>query len=479
MTSAAHIIAGLAWTGGGRLLSQLIAWMVSIFVVRILHPGDYGLLAMAMVLTGFIALFAELGLGWAVVQARQVDTATLRSVLGLVIMMNGLLFALLFALAPLVAVFFAEEHLVDIVRVLALQLLIAAPAVIPDALLQRDLAFKSRAVVDVSATVATAAATLLLALTGFGVWALVLGSLFGSAWRTLGVMRAHPFLQRPSFAFRNLQGLFRFGGYVAVARAALYVCLQADMIVAGRLLGKDQLGYYSVAMQLASLPLQRASAILNEVAFPAFSRLQDERERMASYLATSIGLMGLCAFPLFWGMAAVAPEIVSLLLGERWQPAILPLQLLALIMPVRLIGQLMPPTLQAVGRARLVAANQVLACCVLTGAFIVGAQHGILGLSIAWLIGYPVVFAVQLMTWLPVTGISAARLSMVMGRPAAAGAAMFAGVAGARELGLSGGGYALALLVGLGAAFYVALTLLINREAVRDARWLLRRANAI
>ena len=479
MNTAARIISGVAWTGGARFVSQLVAWMVSIVVVRILHPGDYGLLAMAMVLTGFIGLFAELGLGWAMVQAPQVDMPTLRSVLGLVLLANGLLFALLFALAPLAAEFFGEKALVDIVRALALQLLIAAPAVIPDALLQRDLEFKSRSMVEVTATATTAAATLFLAVAGFGVWSLVWGSLLGSTWRTGGIMRARPFLQPPSFAFGNLRGLFRFGGYVAVARAALYVCLQADMIVAGRLLGKDQLGYYSVAMQLASLPLQRVSAVLNEVAFPAFSRLQDERERMASYLATSIGLIGLFAFPIFWGVAAVAPEIVDVFLGERWQPAVLPLQLLAVVMPLRMIGQLMPPTLQAIGRARMVAANQLLACCLLTGAFIVGAQHGIIGLSVAWLVAYPVVFVVQLMTWLPVTGISAPRLGMIMGRPACASATTFAAVTGARELGLSGGPYALAGLVALGAAFYIALSLLVNGVAVRDVHWLLRRAKRV
>src|SRR6185503_12631767 len=125
-------------------------------------------------------------------------TSTLRSVFGLVLVVDGLLFVLVMATAPLIAAFFAEERLVAIIRVLALQLLIAAPAVIPDALLQRELEFKWRSLVELSAALATAAATLLLALAGFGVWALVCGSLLGAAWRTGGLFLVHPFRELPS-----------------------------------------------------------------------------------------------------------------------------------------------------------------------------------------------------------------------------------------------------------------------------------------
>jgi O-antigen/teichoic acid export membrane protein len=136
MTFSARIVAGFGWTAGGRFLGQLVAWGVSIVVVRILTPEDYGLLAMAAVLTGFVALFSELGLGWAVVHAQTVDLLTLRKVFGLVVVVNGALFAFVFAVAPLVALFFGEDRLTDIIRVIAVQFLISAPGVIPDAILQ-------------------------------------------------------------------------------------------------------------------------------------------------------------------------------------------------------------------------------------------------------------------------------------------------------------------------------------------------------
>jgi len=474
MTFSARIVAGFGWTAGGRFLGQLVAWCVSIVVVRILTPEDYGLLAMAAVLTGFVALFSELGLGWAVVHAQKVDVPTLRKVFGLVIVVNGALSVLVFAAAPLVAIFFGEDRLTAIIRVIAIQFVIAAPGVIPDSILQRELEFKRRSIVELSSTIAGGAATLALALTGFGVWSLVYGSLLTITWRTIGINLVKPFLHLPSLGFKGLRKMFAFGGYVAVSRVLQYLYIQSDLIIGGRFLGKEQIGYYSVGMHLASLPMQRISGILNEVAFPAFARIQHERERVGSYLLRSIRMLSVFGFSVFWGIAAVAPEIVRVLLGDKWEPAIVPLQLLALVMPIRMIGQLMPPTLQGVGEAKLAAHNQLLACIVLTAAFLAGAQFGILGLSAAWLIAFPVVLLVNLRTWLPVLGLRAGQLLGAMARPAIAGAGMFVAVAAVRSLRVADGPVALLLLILTGAASYAALSLAINRDALSDVRSLFR-----
>ena len=468
MSFGARVIAALGWTAGGRLVAQVVAWGVTIVVMRILDPTDYGLLAMATVLTGFAGLFASLGLGGAVVHAREIDTATLRGVFGMVIAMNCGLFVVVYFTAPAVAIFFGEDRLTAIIRVIAIQFLVGVIGVIPDSMLARELEFKRRALLELSASIVGAATTLALALAGWGVWSLVYGSLVGATWSAVGLNFIRPFFHLPILAFRRLRELFAFGGYVIMSRMLLYTYLQADMVIGGRFLGKEQVGYYSVGMHLASLPVQRISAILNEVAFPAFARIQDERERVARYLLQSIRLLSLLSFPVFWGIAVVAPEFVRVLLGDKWEPAILPLQLLAFLMPVRMIGQLMPPTLQGIGQAKLVARNQLQACVVMVIAFLVGVRYGIIGLSLAWLVAFPLVFLVNLRTWLPVLGMPANQLLGAMARPAVAAAGMFGAVAAARLVDVPAGAHALTFLVLVGVASYVALSFAINREGVRD-----------
>ena len=477
MSFESRIRAGLGWTTGTRLLSQLFAWGVSIFVIRILSPNDYGLVAMATVLIGFLGLFSELGLGEAVVNAKsaEIDVLTLRKVYGLVLAVHGAIFAVIFLTAPLVALFFNEERLTLIIRVIGSQFLLVAPGVIPNALLQRDLEFKWRSIIGLITSSLTALATLAFALSGLGVWSLVLGSLVSVVLNSIGINLLHPFLHWPKFSFKGLGRLFGFGGYVALSRVMLYLYLQADMIVGGRMLGKEQIGFYSVGMHLASMPMQRVSAILNEVAFPAFARIQENRARVAHHVLQAIRLAGLCAFPVFWGMGAVAPELVGVLLGAKWEPAILPLQLLAAVMPLRMIGQLMPPTLQGVGKARLNAQNQFVACVTMIVAFLIGVQYGIVGLAVAWVVGFPLTFIANVRTWFPALDIPASKIFGAIVRPALAAAGMFVTVEGARMLGTGPGPLGLATMIAVGAVTYGLLSLAMNRNGLREARHLLLR----
>ncbi len=135
----------------------------------------------------------------------------------------------------------------------------------------------------------------------------------------------------------------------------------------------------------------------------------------------------------------------------------------------------MSPTLQGMGKVKLVVANQLLACAVMTVAFLVGVQFGIVGLSLAWVIAFPAIFLLNLTTWLPIVRLRAAQLLGAMGRSALAGVGMLAAVAAVRSLWSVDGPYALLLFILVGAASYSGLSLAINREALRDVRLLFRR----
>ena len=476
MTFSTRIRSGFAWTTGSRILSQFVAWAVTIFVIRILSPTDYGLLAMATVLISFLGLFSELGLGSAIVQAGEHDVQTLRKIYGIVLLVHGSIFAILYVIAPFVASYFSEERLTFLIRVMGLHFLIIAQGVIPNAMLQRDLEFKNRSILGLVVNVIQGVATLGLAFAGFGVWSLVLGSLLQVALQTLGLNILQPFLLKPSFAFKGLRGLFAFGGYVSSSRFIWYLYTQADIIIGGRLLGKEQIGYYSVGLNLASLPMQRISAILNEVAFPAFAHLRAEPAQVAHHALQAVRLVSFIAFPIFWGISAIAREIVEVLIGPNWEPAILPLQLLAIVMPLRMIGQLMPPTLHGLGKANLECYNQLIICVAMILAFMVGVRWGIVGLSIAWVVVFPLTLLENLRRWLPVIGLRTSQLMGVILRPAAAGGGMFAVVFAFREMGLSHGLVGLMMLIFVGVVSYAALSMLLNRDGLNQVVTLFRSA---
>jgi len=470
------VLSGLYWTGGGRLAGQILSWTIAIVVIRLLSPEDYGLLAMAAVFVGFFAMMAEFGVGTAMVQSAKLGDDMMRQMLGFVIFVNVVLFGLMYFGAPLIAVFFAEERLIVIVRALAAQLLIGIFAMIPDAQLSRKLDYKALAIIDLTTTVVASLTTLALALWGAGVWSLVYGTLVSAAWRTVVLNVLSPFLKWPVFSYRGTTELMLFGGNVTITRILWFWYSEADTIIAGKLLGKELLGFYSVAMNLATFPAYKLSAIINQVSFPAFARMQHDREKCAASFLLAVRLLSFAVFPVLWGMSSVAPEIVQVLLGEKWLAVTVPLQLLAAIMPVHMFAPFMNTAAIGIGRADISTRQVLTASLVMPVAFIIGSQWGLIGLALAWVFAFPAVFAVALMLFLPVVGLRVRDMLKAMAPPVLISAGMYVVVAAVRiALGSDANDVArLAVLVLAGMAAYGTLTAIFNwnglREVIRTLR---------
>src|SRR5215470_8756992 len=392
MNLRAQVLSGFRWMAGMRLLSQLFAWAVTIVVIRLLSPTDYGLLAMATVFLEFFTMIAEFGVGAAAVQAHDMDEPKLRTLFGFAMVVNLALFIITYLTAPLNARYFREPRVVSIVRVLSVQYLLTIFSVIPQAQLARKLDYKGPAVVELSAAITASVTTLVLALAGRGVWALVWGSLASALCRTVGLNLLSPFITTPAFRFRGTRNLLGFGGNVTVTRVLWFFYSQADVLIGGRLLGKDLLGLYSVAMNLASLPARKSSAIINQVSFPAFARIQHDRQRYASSFLLAVRILSFVLFPVLWGMASVAPEMIRVLLGDQWTAVTGPFQLLALSMPLFMFVPFMTTAAQGIGRADIGAMQALIASVVMPAAFVVGSRWGVTGLAAAWLVGFPLVF---------------------------------------------------------------------------------------
>ena len=182
------VVRGLYWTGGTRLLGQAVTWLITIVVIRLLTPDDYGLLALAAVFVGFLFVLAEAGLGAALVQAPQLDDTKLRAIFAAVILVNSIFTAALIVAAPLIASFFSDSRLASVLQVLSAQLLLSIFAVIPTAILTRSLDFRRLSLIGLIASICGSLCTLALALSGYGVWSLVAGSLVTSTLNTAGLI---------------------------------------------------------------------------------------------------------------------------------------------------------------------------------------------------------------------------------------------------------------------------------------------------
>ncbi len=469
MSLREKVISGMYWTAGARFAGQGVTWVITIVVIRLLTPEDYGLLAMATVFTSVCALLAEAGLGAALVQAKEITDNDKRYVFGAAIVVHSLLFLSLVFTAPLIAQFFAEERLISVVRVQSLQLLVAVFAIVPMASHTRELNFKYQSLIGVVSAICGSLTTLLLALLGYGVWALVVGNLGTMAFITIGMNWASPFVAWPRFSFRHSKRLLAFGGQLTAARVLSLLYAKADVLVAGRLLGKEALGLYSIAMHIAMLPIGKLSSILNQIAFPAFARAQNDPSAVKRYLLKALRIQCLLAFPSLWGLSSVAPEIVDLLLGAQWQRAVWPLQVLALVMPLNAISYTLNAAFQGLGHSGRVFANVLTASIVMPMSFWFGAHWGINGVALAWLIGFPIVLTLNIWRMLPLVHLAFSEIVGAIGPAAGAAGAMYIVVVSTRHLltGLSPL-VLLMILIVLGMAIYSLVMWKISKTMLRE-----------
>ncbi|WP_288126173.1 lipopolysaccharide biosynthesis protein [Accumulibacter sp.] len=474
MSIRGQFLSGLKWTVFGRIATQVVTWAVTIYVMRLLDTADYGLMALAAIFSALLTMLAEMGLGSALVRTRNLTPYQIRQVFGIVLLTNlGVCVLMAGAIAPLAALFFGDARLEPVIQVIALHFIPAAFAVIPASQLARDMKFRGRAIADFSSSVGGAFIVLALAYQGYGVFSLAWGSIAQATIRAIALNIARPYAFAPIFRFAGCGSMFSFGGNVAATQLVWYFYSQADALLIGRMLGKHDLGVYSVSMELASLPASRASQILNQIVFPTLSSIQRDGSSIGPYLMKGLRGVSLLSFPVMWGISSIAPELVMGLLGEKWREAITPLAILCLIMPLRVLSPLLHNGLYAVGRADMSFQITCVTAVTMLTAFLVGIQFGVIGVSLAWLIGFPTVFLFNLLRSGRHMDLSAREMAAALIPPAVACGLMYGTVSLVRPTLKWSAPANLAALILVGAAVYSVFTLIFNRRGLAEARALL------
>lgn len=475
MTFRNQVLSALKWTVIGRFSTQLISWAITIVVMRLLAPGDYGLIAMASLFSGLFAVVAEIGMGSSITQSKDILPRQIRQVYAIVLLSNfGIFFLLVLVVAPLAAIFFGEPRVESVIRVVALQFIPAAFAVIPSAMLDRDMEYRGRAAVDFASALSGALLTLVLAYLGYGAFALAWGTVAAGVIRVAGLNWIKPYRESPLFDFSDTTHMLRFGRDVAATRLVYYFYSQADSFIVGKLLGKNELGLYSVSMNLASMPAARLAVTIDQVAFPALSKVKREGGIGSQYVLKSLRAVSLLSFPIMWGMSSVAFELVETLLGNNWIQATTALALLCLIMPLRVIGPIIHASLQSVGRADISFRNTCITAVTMCIAFVVGCQFELLGLALSWVIVFPLVFVFNMHRAAPHLGLTVGTILQALYKPLLVSAIMYGVVAAIREVLFMAPLPSLLLLIAVGACTYGLFSLLLNKQGLIEALHILR-----
>jgi O-antigen/teichoic acid export membrane protein len=400
------IASGAFWLGATKSVGQAISWVITIYVVRILAPEDYGLMGMAVLMNGLLLLFNELGLGVAIIQKPDLAEEEISNLFWAILGLNIAIFLTAFFVAPLASAFFREPRLTRIIQVLSVSFVMSGFGTVSQNLLNREMLFKNRSLSEFGGNLVGGVSVLLFALQGFGVWSLVYGYLIQAAISNVLYFLFRPLRIHWRFSLKKIIGMIQFGARVAAARVLWYISSNADYAVAGRFLGKISLGYYNLAFQFASIPLDKIVSVITQVALPSFSAVQKDAPKLQRYYLRMVGMVAFITFPLFLGLFLVADSAVHLFLTDKWSPMIIPLKILCIVSCLRAVETMNAPLILAKGKPNIIMYNNLLQAIVLPISFYIGAKYGLEGLSYAWLIIWPILFAIITYQTLKLIGLS-------------------------------------------------------------------------
>ncbi len=377
------------WRSGTQILAQIIAWGSTLAVIRILDPDDYGIFAMAQVVLIFLSFMNGYGLASSIIQAEKVEPIRIRQAFGMLLLLNGGIAILQVLLAPLAAEYYRQPVIEDLLKLQALIYLATPFMVLPEALMTRNLEFKKPAIINLISAIVGAAVALYFAINGHGVWTLIYAPLSIFWTRAICLVIAVKFFVWPSFNFKGAGAMFGFGATLLASHLFWTIQSQADIFIAGRVLDPHELGLYAEALFLTTIFAAKFVPPLNEVAFPAYSRLQHDPKALSWSFLKAVRLIMLISCPLYLGMSVTAAPLVGTLFGPKWLEMAPFVSILALAMPVMTLQILFAPANNAVGKPQITARASFVGAILMPITFIIGLQWGAIGLAWGWVVAFP------------------------------------------------------------------------------------------
>jgi O-antigen/teichoic acid export membrane protein len=319
------------WVGLGFGGKQLLAFVTLVVLARLVDPRAFGLVALASIVLQVLSKLQGAGLWAALVHRRHDLERAAASALVAIPAMSVAVYAMCFVLAPLYARAVGELALTDVLRVLAVFLVVQSFGIVPSALIERAVDYRARLVVDIAGGVTHLAVAVALAALGFGVWSLVAGVIAAAVVEMPLLWLLAPFRPSPRGAsWRTLRELSSYGRPVAGARMANIVTALLDTTLVGRLLGATAAGFYAVGLRLASFPNTVVGYVVGRAMFPVYSSAEGRLDTIRELYVRQLQRVTLLAVPLSVAVAILAEPLVLGLLGERWSEAIGPVRLLAI-----------------------------------------------------------------------------------------------------------------------------------------------------
>lgn len=379
---------GAIWLALFNLASQFFSWTITVLVARILSPSDYGLMEMATILTGYASFFVDLGLGAAIVQKKNINKHELSSVFWFVFVMSLILAFACYLSAHYMALVFNEPRIQSLMEVIALIFPISGLLVVPSSLLHKNMEFKAIGMIGMVSTVTSCTGMYLIASNGGGVWTLVAGMFLQNSTRLLASYIKVKWYPLFYFDYQQAKSYIHFGVNVLAGRTFFYTFEKSDKFFAGRAWSAQTLGFYGFALQLAQIPTEKITTLINQVSYPVFSRLQEDKIEFIKFYLNVVKVTAIMVTPVFVGGFMLGEDIIKILLNEKWYPIIYIFKLLCLTQIITSLNAVNSFVHYAQGRPNWSLYFHATLAIGMGASFYFAVPYGIDGIVIPWFTSY-------------------------------------------------------------------------------------------
>ncbi len=385
-------VSGLLWSFIDQFANLGITFIVGIILARLLSPREFGLIGMITVFIAVSESFINSGFSQALIRKKDCTQTDYSTVFFFNILVGVVLFIILFFSAPAIAKFFNEPELKSIVQVLGFVLIISSITLIQRTILTKRIDFKLQARISVIASVGSGIIAIIMAYNSFGVWSLVMQRLIKEAFNSVLLWLWNRWKPMLVFSNQSFNELFGFGSKLLLVGLIDTLYRNIYFIVIGKYFSAQELGFYTRADQFKSLPSKNLNNIIGRVSYPVLSTMQDDIPRLKSNYVKLIRSTMFITFILMLGMAAVAEPMVIVLIGEKWRPSIIYLQMLCFVGMMYPLHALNLNMLQVQGRSdltlKLEIIKKILAVPIIIIGIIWGIKIMIAGMMVNTLIAY-------------------------------------------------------------------------------------------
>jgi len=345
---------GAKWSGISGAMITVLQFLTVLVLARYISPEEFGVMAMVLVVQGLGAVFSQIGLSAAIIQAKELTNRVKHTLFWLNVALGFAVFLVILAISSFLASLLSMPQLIWALPVTASSFLVSAFAIQYRSLVQKELLFRCWAAIEITSATFAAFVSVAMAWQGHGLWALVIGFVSGSilssvCWFVLGIQN----FGRPElfFDWAAVRQYIKFGAYRLGAMLANVASSRIDQFIVGYLLGAEALGFYSLTIRLVLQPVERINSLISRVAFPAFSKVQDNRELLGRWFIRLVRFLALVNAPILICLAITAPWFVPVVLGDTWLSIIPLVQILSFYALFRSLTSTGGSVLLAIGRA--------------------------------------------------------------------------------------------------------------------------------